>query len=125
MGIRATGADLGEAFANAARGMFSIITDLGTIRGGESHRVSVTAPDVEALLVNWLNELLYRFEVEGLLFGEFSIEEITQRQLVATCNGERCDPQRHPMKTGVKAATYHSLEINQHHPVYVRVILDI
>ncbi len=125
VGIRATGDDLAEAFANAARGMFSIITDLDAIHRLESHQVAVTAPDIEALLVNWLNELLYLFEVEGLLFVGFSIDSMTQRQLVATCVGERVDPQRHPIKTGVKAATYHALEVSQAHPYHVQVILDI
>ena len=125
VGIRATGDDLAGAFANAARGMFSIITDLDTIQRRESHDVTVTAPDVEALLVNWLNELLYRFEVEGLLFADFAIDVLTQQQLRATCSGERVDLQRHPMKTGVKAATYHGLEVHQDHPYHVQVILDI
>ena len=125
VGIRATGHDLAEAFANTARGMFSIITDLDAIRPRESHRVTVTAPDVEALLVNWLNELLYRFEVDNLLFVDFTIESITQGQLVATCTGERVDPERHPMKNEVKAATYHALEVREGQPCYVQVILDI
>lgn len=125
VGIRATGDDLAEAFANAARGMFSIITDLDTIQRSESRRVTVTAPDMEALLVNWLNELLYLFEVEGLLLADFAIDSMTQRQLVATCAGERVDPQRHPIKTGVKAATYHGLEVSQAYPCHVQVILDI
>ena len=125
VGIRATGHDLAEAFANAARGMFSIITDLDTIHRRETHRVAVTAPDLEALLVNWLNELLYRFEVDGLLFVDFTVDSMTQRQLVATCTGERVDPERHLIKTGVKAATYHALEVSQKHPCHIQVILDI
>ncbi len=125
VGIRATGTDMAEAFANAARGMFSIITDLNTIRRRESHQVTVTAPDQEALLVNWLNELLYRFEVDGLLFADFAIGVMSQRKMQATCTGERVDLQQHPMKTGVKAATYHGLEVKQGHPCHVQVILDI
>jgi len=125
VGIRATGHDLTEAFANAARGMFSIITDLDTIHRRETHQVAVTAPDLEALLVNWLNELLYRFEVDGLLFVDFTIGSMNEQQLSATCMGERVDPQRHSIKTGVKAATYHALEVSETHPYHVQVILDI
>lgn len=125
VGIRATGHDLAEAFANAARGMFSIITDLDAIHRRESRRVTVTATDLEALLVNWLNELLYRFEVEGLLFVDFTVDSMNHRQLVATCTGEQVDPRRHPMKTGVKAATYHNLEVSHDHPCHIQVILDI
>ena len=125
IGIRATGDSLPEAFANAARGMFSIVTDLKTIRRRESHRISAAAPDLDALLVNWLNELIYRFEADGLLFTDFAIDSMTEQQLAATCTGERVDPQRHHMKTGVKAATYHGLEVTRGNPCSVRVILDI
>ncbi len=125
VGIRATGDTLAEAFANAARGMFSIITDLETIQRRESRQIAVTAPGLEALLVNWLNELLYLFEVEGLLFVDFAVSSMSETELAATCTGERVDPQRHPMKIGVKAATYHWLEVSRGQPSHVQVILDI
>ena len=125
VGVRATGDTLAEAFAQAARGMFSIITDLETVRPAESRQVEVTAPDIEALLVNWLNELLYLFEAEGLLLVDYSIHSLGDTELSATCAGEQVDPERHPIKTGVKAATYHSLEIRQGRQCRVQVILDI
>ena len=125
IGIRATGDTLAEAFAHGARGMFSIITDLDTIQRRESRRVTVDAPDVEALLVNWLNELLYLYEVEGILFADFAIENMGEQQLTATCTGERVDHQRHPIKTVVKAATYHALEVTVGRPCHVQFILDV
>ncbi|MFH1140826.1 MAG: archease [Chloroflexota bacterium] len=125
VGIRATGDTLADAFANAARGMFSIITDLDTVQPSESRQVTVTAPDMDALLVNWLNELIYLFEVDGLLLVDFAIHSLSDTRLTANCAGERVDPERHPIKTGVKAATYHGLEVRQGHPCHIQVILDI
>ena len=125
VGVRATGENLAEAFANAARGMFSIITELDTIQAREARQVRVTAPDIEALLVNWLNELLYVFETEGMLFSNFAIHALTDSGMTATCTGERADPKRHPMQTGVKAATYHGLQVRRGRPCHVQVILDI
>lgn len=125
VGLRATGDTLAEAFANAAKGMFSIITDLAAIQTRESQRITVSAPDLEALLVNWLNELLYRFEVDGILFADFAVETLDQQRLEATCLGERIDPQRHHINTGVKAATYHQIEVKPGRPSHVQVILDI
>jgi len=52
---------LPEAFANAAYGMFSIMTDLETVREVESRHVEVNSDDIEGLLFEWLNSLLYYF----------------------------------------------------------------
>ncbi len=125
VGIRATGDTLAEAFANAARGMFSVITDLDTVQRRESRQVEVTSPDVETLLVDWLNELVYLFDVESILFADFAVEIQGEWHLTATCTGERVDRQRHTIKTGVKAATYHALEVRQGTPCHIQVILDI
>ena len=125
VGISATGRDMGEAFAQAALGMFSVITDLERIQERQGRPLTVTAPDREALLVNWLNDLLYLFETEGLLFVRFAIHSISETRLEAECFGERVDPQRHPMKTGVKAATYHLVQVALNHECRVRIYLDI
>ena len=46
--------------------------------------IQVTAPDREALLVNWLNELIYLFEAKEILFSRFDIASITDTELKAT-----------------------------------------
>jgi len=112
-GIIASGQDLAEAFANAAYGLFSIIAELNRVRAVESKRVEVNADDVEGLLFNWMNHLIYIFDVEHLLFRGFDITEFAEDRLVAVCRGERYDPSRHRLKTGVKSATYHMLEVDR------------
>ena len=42
---------------------------------------------------------------------EFHLTSLSERRLKATVWGEAFDPQRHPEKYAVKAATYHQLEI--------------
>jgi len=126
VGIEARGAGLPELFANAARCLFHVITDLGHIRLREIRDVEVSAPDREALLVAWLNEFLYLFDAENLVFRRFEVTELSETRIVARVHGERVDPERHPMKTGVKSATYHELKVWQDQRGYVaRVILDI
>ena len=60
-GLIAYGNNLAEAFANAAYGLFSIITELNKVRGMKSQPVAVSAEDVESLLFEWLNTLIYIF----------------------------------------------------------------
>jgi SHS2 domain-containing protein len=123
-GIIAKGRSLTEAFANAACGMFSIMTELETVREAESRRVEVNADDIDGLLFEWLNSLLYYFDVEGLLFKRFEIEEFSNTRLSADCYGEKFDKARHTTKIGVKSATYHTLEVDRLKN-RVRVIFDI
>ena len=73
IGVIAYGESLAEAFENAAKGMFGIITDLDTIDALEYRELEISASDTENLLVAWLNELIFYFDVENLVFNRFSI----------------------------------------------------
>lgn len=121
-GLIAYGYDLAEAFANAAYGLFSIMAELDGVREVESRTMTVSAEDVEGLLFNWLNELIYVFEVENRLLKRFDIIEFDERQLKAVCWGEKYNPSRHQLKLGVKSATYHMLKVDKNK---VRVIFDV
>jgi SHS2 domain-containing protein len=123
-GLVARGEDLAEAFVNAAYGMFSIMAELEGVRETESRRVEITGDDLEGLLFEWLNYLVYLFDAEMLIFKRFDVLEFDEHRLVATCYGEKYDPSRHHLKTGVKSATYHLLTVDsQKHQV--QVIFDI
>jgi len=123
-GLVAYGQTLAEAFANAAYGMFSIIADLRTVREKESRTVEVSEEDSETLLFEWLNRLLYFFDVETLIFKRFDITEFDGKHLKATCYGEKYAPGRHRIKIGVKSATYHMLKVDKEKN-HVQVIFDV
>jgi SHS2 domain-containing protein len=123
-GLIAYGETLAEAFANAAYGMFSIIADPDDVKEVESRRVTVSELDTEALLFAWLNDLIYLFDVETLIFKRFDIVEFGDEKLMAICYGEKYDPSRHHLKTEIKSATYHMLEVDRERNT-VRVIFDI
>ncbi len=123
-GLIAYGKTLPEAFANAAYGMFSIITDLRKVRQVEARTIEVNEEDAESLLFEWLNSLLYFFDAEMLLLKRFDIIEFDGREMRAMCYGERYDTSRHEIKTGVKSATYHMLKVDKEKN-RVRVIFDI
>jgi len=125
VGIIAYGSDLKEAFANSAYGMFSLIADLDEVSEKVSRSIDVRSTDREALLVDWLNELLYLFDVEHIIFKRFAIASLSQKRLQARVYGEKVDTSRHRLKTAVKAATYHMLKIEKNKEVKVRFILDI
>jgi len=125
IGIAAYGNDLKKAFANAAYALFSLMVDLKDVDDTLCREVKVTAESQEDLLVAWLNELLYLFEVENILFRRFRIGELTETRLKSRCYGELIDPARHKIKMGVKATTYHMLKIERKNGFRVQVLFDI
>jgi len=92
VGILARGATPAEAFQNAALGMFSLMADLSRVAEKLERPVAVAARDLEGLLVAWLSELLYIFEVEGTIFCRFAIEEMGPQALRARAYGEPFAP---------------------------------
>ncbi len=126
LGWRIWGSSLGELFENAAGALISTLTDRRRLRLKEAREITVEAPDLEALLVDWLNHLLYLFDVEGFLGREFRVVSLNPKRLQARVRGEIFDPARHLEKTGVKAATYHNLAITPKNRGWqATVILDL
>jgi len=125
VGIIAYGVDIKQAFANAARGLFSLITDLGKVKEVLHRDTELTATDEESLLVEWLNELIYQFDTEGIIFKRFEIIRLDNTRLKARGYGEKVDKARHRLKMGVKAATYHMLKVERGDGGKVQVLFDI
>ncbi len=125
IGIAVHAADLGDLFAKAALGLFNLITYVYRIKPEIKRKVEIMAADTEELLVEWLNELIYIFEVEHVLFCDFNILEISENSLNAICTGEKIN-QKHIIKREVKAATYHMLHITRVKDEFrARIIFDL
>ena len=117
---------LAEIYVNAAHALVATMTDRRRLRTKETRHIEVEAPDREALLVAWLNYLLYLYDVDGFLGRIFEILELSEERLWARARGEKFDPERHVGKTAVKAATFHHLEIApRNHGWQATVILDL
>ncbi|MBA7662136.1 Protein archease [subsurface metagenome] len=123
--IIAYGADTSQAFANAARALFNLITELDDVAEILYRDIKLTAPDQESLLVEWLNELIYLFDIENIVFKRFDIIKLNNTQLKARSYGEKVDSSKHKLKTGVKAATYHMLKVDKDNGCKVQVLFDI
>jgi len=123
--IIAHGADISQAFANAARALFSLITELDDVEEILHRDIELFAPDEESLLVEWLNELIYLFDTENIVFKRFDVIELNDTQLKVRSYGEKVDSSKHRLKTGVKAATYHMLKVDKGDGCRVQVLFDI
>jgi tRNA nucleotidyltransferase (CCA-adding enzyme) len=111
-GIRATAPSLPEAFAEAARGMYSLMVDLNAVKPLEQHDVEVRASDDEKLLLSWLLDLLFKTETEGLVFSKFVVA-LEPGRLRGAAWGEPLDEGRHQPAAVVKGVTRHMLGIER------------
>ncbi|MGD2206527.1 MAG: riboflavin biosynthesis protein RibF, partial [Anaerolineae bacterium] len=86
LALEVWGAELPDLFAGAAEGMYSLMGDVGGegLEVTEWHEISLEASDLEILLVDWLNELLFLAETEGLLLVDFRIDALGDRSSTDT-----------------------------------------
>ncbi|MEM2896725.1 MAG: archease [Candidatus Bathyarchaeia archaeon] len=128
--IMAYGKTLNEAFENAARAMFDVMTDVVSIEPKIEEMVEVKAKDEYELLYNWLEILLIKFDTESMLYSKFSVYEIgkscEEAFLKAKIYGEPFDINKHVSKIEVKAITFHQMEILKKNDFYtLKFILDL
>jgi len=126
LGLRVRAKTLENLLEEAGRGLFSImVTNLADVHGLQERAYRIEGAAVDYLLFDWLNELLYTFESERLLLGEFQVE-IDADGLRATARGEPMDLNRHRMEHEVKAITYHGLRVEEDADGWLaEVIVDI
>ncbi|MBN1871803.1 MAG: archease [Candidatus Omnitrophica bacterium] len=124
--IKAYGKSEKELFENAARGMFNIAADLEGITTSTELNVKVSALDKEELLVEWLDELLYNFYTKHIIFCEFNIVELTDKSLSAKIKGRFIGENKNRLKSEIKAATRHGLNIVKKDGIYeVQIVFDV
>jgi SHS2 domain-containing protein len=111
-GIVAYGACPREVFENAAYAMFDLMFGIDGREGGVRVRVSVSAPTVEDLLVDWLSVLLFEAETNDLAFCSFEIDRFEEDSLTGWAAGF---PVADVELSGppIKAVTYHELTVQK------------
>ena len=113
VGLLARGATQAELFENAAAGMMEIAVERAGIADREQRQFVTEATDREALLVNFLQEVLWLVDGEGWLAGRVAVTQISDTRVSATAFGEPRNPARHAMRLIIKAVTYHQLSVRQ------------
>lgn len=114
--VRAWGRTLEEAFEWAAIGAYEVITNTEKVKPEKRVEIRVSGIDEYSLLYNFIEELLYHTDVEGLVFSRLIRVCAINRndgevKLLAYAWGEQFDPERHEHRTIIKAMTYAQMEI--------------
>ncbi|HEY5790766.1 MAG TPA: archease [Gammaproteobacteria bacterium] len=112
VGVRGRGATPSAAFTGAALALAAVVADPARVQPVVAVPFSCSAPDLELLLVDWLNQLIYAMATRRLLFCRFAVD-IDGERLQATAWGEPIDPARHRLSVEAKAATYTGLAVHR------------
>ncbi|MFO7970305.1 MAG: archease [Desulfobacterales bacterium] len=125
-GIHVYGSDSKDLFANAAWALFDLITETDRLTGLESCHIEVSGDDWPDLMVNWLREVLFLWNGKELLVKKARILSLSETELAATVECDPFNPDRHIIKTEIKAVTYHQIRvISKPHGWEARIICDI
>lgn len=111
MGIAGTGATPAAAFEQVALGMTAIVTEV-PVAATEEVSIECQAPDLELLLVDWLNALIFEMATRRMLFASFSVR-IDEHALHAVASGEPVDRARHQPAVEVKGATLTGVDVHR------------
>ncbi len=128
--FEARGETLEEVFEEAAKAMFSVITDISKVEKEVRRRIEGEGIDLFNALYRWLEELLILHDAEGLVFSDFRVEYVREEgdvvRFAGEAFGEEFDESKHVKGTEVKAVTYSMMEIGKDDGCwYARVVLDI
>jgi SHS2 domain-containing protein len=115
VGLRVTGADLDDLFRTAAEGLFDyIVVNRGDVRVVDRAVIELNAESPADLLVDWLNELIFRAETRHTLYSSYDVRVSDDgRSLRAEVGGEPIDRDRHVLDHEVKAVTRHAFDLRR------------
>lgn len=110
MGVRGFGATPAEAFRQAALALTAVVTEPERVEPAVPVRIECENRDVEYLLADWLNALVYEMATRRMLFSRFDLS-IDGAHLAATAWGETVNVSRHHPAVEVKGATLTELRV--------------
>jgi SHS2 domain-containing protein len=130
LGLEIEAPTLERLFVTCAHGLAGVLLGdevggAGGETGGETEwrELVLEAPDREALLVDWLRELLYIQISEGLVFRTAEIDELREGRLVARAGFA---PPGKPVERELKGVTYHDLEVSRRGDAwFARIVFDL
>ncbi len=115
VGIKAEAVDLSGVFEQATLGLLDIIGTWapGSGGGGETVEIEVEAADAGALLVDWLEEVLYVHDSRDAVVTSLRMSEVTPGRAAGTIGIRPREEESYEGGTQVKAITYHRLAVEE------------
>jgi SHS2 domain-containing protein len=123
--IRAVAPTLELLFSDAFDALMLTLYGKDRTEGRIVKKICIEAPDTESLLLDFLSEVLYVSEVEGLVFSRAGIT-IRGGMLTAELEGGPFNRERHSAGTEVKGISWSGLSITHDTNGYMLdIIFDV
>jgi SHS2 domain-containing protein len=121
---------LESLFDEARRALLMIVFERPPERGEEEHPVQLRAPDLETLLVRWINELVFFIQGDGFVpvRADIEVREAGEEgfSLGALLTGTPLDLEGYGWQGEIKSATFHGLDVTHGRSGWrAQVILDV
>jgi SHS2 domain-containing protein len=114
--IRASGKTLEEAFENVALGAFNFLTDIEKVEKKSIKKISKSSSRLDSLLYDFLEELLFLLDTDGLLFcgcKKLVISRSSDGTYALSGSIQGDSYKNYPMKGDIKAITYSDMKIEE------------
>ena len=109
----AYGATREKLLEHAALAMMSLGCELAGIEERERREIRASGADDEAVLFDWLAEILAVADAEGLALRRAEVTRVGVGEAQGVVYGEQFDNARHRAGTYIKAVTFHQLAITK------------
>jgi len=117
---------LGELFEALAEALAGLVCPREQVAPSRRRKIAVQAEDVEALLVDFLNKVLWTIQTEHFMIAAVRATACDETAVVVELAGEPYEPGRHELTGEIKAVTYHKLKVAREGAGWVgRVIVDM
>ena len=126
LGVFFYGSSPEQVFVNAGLSLPRLLLDRPPDRGEIKEDLDLEGIDREDLLIRWLSELLYIYNVRRLVLTDLNEPELGAGRWRASLALAPFDPDINGIKNDIKAATYHDVEFKPHRGGWrARVVFDL
>ena len=129
--VHAWGPTLENAIEQTALALMDTMIASKNIKPSTQKTIVLKEYNIGSLLIAFLSEFLFLFDVEGWIFSKIIVEKIIKRgpdeiEIHATTFGEKFEISRHEPDVEVKAITYSYLEIiTKEEKSEIKIVFDI
>jgi len=131
MGIRGMGSTFERAFEQAGLALTGVLMDPTQIKSKIHVRLSCSAPQIDILFYDWINEIIYEMARNYLVFGRYQVtiasEKTGQLILLGEAWGESINLQKQEVAVEIKGATFTELKVetNENGECFVQCVVDV
>ena len=124
--FEATGSNLNEVFEACGDAVFETIADLDTLNDTETYTYTAENENIEDLLYEFLEEIVYLKDTESLIFKKCNVKITENHKIKAKFMGDKINQEKQELNTDVKAVTMHMFSLKKEKEGYkATIVLDI